>query len=405
MREESDAHRRRDRQVAALGVDRQLDRAQQLVRDLGDVVARRVVQQHDELVAAEARHHVARAQACGDARGHGLQQAVADEVPQRIVDALEVVEVDEQQRQRRVGRARPLDLPAQPFHERHAVRQAGERVVVREVMDARLRGVAVAQVAHHRHAQLLVAIDQRAPDQLHRDALAVLADDGALVGEILPAVEHALHVRALVGRDEVDRPAAAHLLQRIAQHLAQRRVGVGDDAVAVERDALGAGLHELREPLLGLAQRLRGEVVSGDVGDDDERAHRMAHRRDVGDDVDLDPAARAVGRRQLPHVGDGAALAGDRVDRRLDLARRGLADDLDEGLADDGGLGEPEGAGVRLVGEAAAVAQLLGIVIGDHRLQAVREQAERLQAAVPGSDSEFVGHAAILGAQSRAAQP
>ena len=83
---------------------------QQLVRDLGDVVARGVVQQHDELVAAEARHDVARAQAGGDARRHGLQQAVADQVAQRIVDALEVVEVDEQQRQRRGRPARACSI-------------------------------------------------------------------------------------------------------------------------------------------------------------------------------------------------------------------------------------------------------------------------------------------------------
>ncbi len=272
-------------------------------------------------------------------------------------------------------------------------------------MDARLRRMAVAQVAHDGHAQLLVAVDQRAADQLHGDALAVLADHRALVGEVEPAVQHRLHVRALVGRDEVEGVAAAHLVQRVADQLAQRRVGIGDDAVAMEHDALGAGLHELGQALLGLAQRLHGEPVRRDVGDDHEGAGRVAVGPQVGQHVDLDPAAIAVGRGELARVGDGAALVDHRVDGRLDLARRGLADDLGEGPADDGGLGETEGGRVGLVGEAAAVAQVLGVVIGDHRLQAVREQPECLQAAVPGSDPSILDHAGMIGAGGIRGQP
>ncbi len=312
---------------------------------------------------------------------------------ERVVDALEVVEVDEQQRQRLARDPRQLDLLAQALHEGHPVGQAGQRIVVREVVDARLRGVAVAQVAHHRHAQLLVAIDQRAADELHRDAHAVLADDGAFVAELLAAVEHRLHARALVRRDEVQRMAAAQLGERVAQELAQRRVGVGDDAAAVERDAFGARLHELGQAFLGLAQRLRGQPMLRDVGDDHEGAHRAAGGAQVRQHVDFDPAPASVGGREFADVGHRAALVDHSIDRGLYLAGGGLADDLHEGLADDRGFGEPEGARVGLVGEAAAVTQLGRVVIGDHRRHAVGEQPEYVETAVPGSHRSVMDHA------------
>ena len=59
---------------------------------------RRVVdlrQQHHELVAAEPRHDVAGTQALAQARGHLAQQHVAGLMPQRVVDDLEAIEVDE----------------------------------------------------------------------------------------------------------------------------------------------------------------------------------------------------------------------------------------------------------------------------------------------------------------------
>ena len=88
--------------------------------------------------------------------GHRLQQRVADQVAERVVDALEVVEVDEQQRQRAwPQRARRSQQRLEVLHEGGAVGQAGQRVVVRQVVDARLRRMAVADVAHDRHAHAL----------------------------------------------------------------------------------------------------------------------------------------------------------------------------------------------------------------------------------------------------------
>ena len=54
---------------------------------------------HDrELVAAEAGDDVVGAQHAAQPLGHGDEQPVAGAVPERVVDELEVVEVDEQHR-------------------------------------------------------------------------------------------------------------------------------------------------------------------------------------------------------------------------------------------------------------------------------------------------------------------
>ena len=60
----------------------------------------------DEFVAAQPRERVAFADAVLHPVGHFLQQQIADLVAERVVDVLEPVEVDEQQRQRLAGAPR-----------------------------------------------------------------------------------------------------------------------------------------------------------------------------------------------------------------------------------------------------------------------------------------------------------
>jgi hypothetical protein len=74
-------------------------RGQQLARDGAELLGRAdLLQQHDELVAAQARHHVARAQRLLEAQRRLVQQLVAGFVAERVVDELEAVEVDEHHR-------------------------------------------------------------------------------------------------------------------------------------------------------------------------------------------------------------------------------------------------------------------------------------------------------------------
>jgi hypothetical protein len=79
-----DAHRRADHGEHALG------------GHVGLLARAHVLEQHGELVAAEARHRVALAHGLAQPVGHRDEHGVADAVPQPVVDEPEAVEIDEQ---------------------------------------------------------------------------------------------------------------------------------------------------------------------------------------------------------------------------------------------------------------------------------------------------------------------
>ena len=92
------------------------------------------VRQDDrELVAAVARADVAGSQGRSDLLGGPGQDAVAEQVAERVVHELEVVEVDHQQGQRRLRALSPDDLLAQPLVQVAVVEEAGQLVAVGEV--------------------------------------------------------------------------------------------------------------------------------------------------------------------------------------------------------------------------------------------------------------------------------
>ena len=73
--------------------------------------------QHQELVAAPAEHVVRLADVAQQERGDFAQHAVAGLVAERVVDHLEAIDVDEDDRQRRLVAAMPLQLAADDFVE------------------------------------------------------------------------------------------------------------------------------------------------------------------------------------------------------------------------------------------------------------------------------------------------
>ena len=83
------------------------------------------------------------------ARGGGLEQAVAGGVAERVVDVLEAVEVEEQHRDARVLPARAHDRARQALRQQRAVGQAGEGVVVGEVAQFLLGALLVGDVVDH----------------------------------------------------------------------------------------------------------------------------------------------------------------------------------------------------------------------------------------------------------------
>ena len=98
-----------------------------------------------EFVAAEPRDEIIAADAPAQAHRHRFQQFVADQMAKRIVDALEFVDVDIEHRQL-LARAIARQLLFEPLVEQRAVRQVGQRIVMRQMGDPLLGALALGDV-------------------------------------------------------------------------------------------------------------------------------------------------------------------------------------------------------------------------------------------------------------------
>ena len=117
-------------------LQRLAEHGQQLAGDALDLgTLGGLLQNDDELVAAEPRHDVARTQRAAQPAADLHQQHVAGVVPQRIVDHLEPVEIDEQHRKLPLVARGGIDRVAQHAVEHFPVRQIGQAVVRRQIFD------------------------------------------------------------------------------------------------------------------------------------------------------------------------------------------------------------------------------------------------------------------------------
>jgi len=99
-----------------------------------------------ELVAAEAGHQVALAQIVFEPLSDHAQELVADRMPERVVDALEVIEIEAVDRHVAGAVAELCQRGVETLVEQHAVGQAGQGIVLRHIGDARLRLLALGHV-------------------------------------------------------------------------------------------------------------------------------------------------------------------------------------------------------------------------------------------------------------------
>ena len=90
-----------------------------------------------------------RAQRLLEPRRRGRQQLVADVVPEAVVDELEVVEVEEQDRGQRALAAEPRERVLEAVDEQHPVGKAGQRIVHGPLADRVLDGLALERVGQH----------------------------------------------------------------------------------------------------------------------------------------------------------------------------------------------------------------------------------------------------------------
>ena len=284
------------------------------------LVERLARQDHRELVAAQTGEHIGLPQAGAQLVGDPDEQLVAGVVAQGVVDRLEAVEVEDQQRAGGAVAAALGDLGLHRGRESAAVQQAGERVVVDEVAHAAL-GEALLGHVHgvdeHRGVTLAGAVDQR---HVHRDAQAApvggqqvrVAAEGRLVAPDERRDERAAGGR-LVGRHDPGGGQPGHLLAGAAEHRRERVVDAHVAAVAVQqRHADRRVVERVGEALLALRRlALRAAGLAGEPGERD--GHEGAEQA-ADDEGDHAPAQmRRRGRRGaqvplLPGDGDGPAV-------------------------------------------------------------------------------------------------
>ena len=160
LREQGDADAGRGLDLLAVDVEWFGHRRQDLVGqgdNLGGLADLRLHER--ELVATEPGQRVAGADRCGDPLGDGAQQLVADWVAQGVVDVLEAVEIEQQDRDHAAFAAGTGQLLAEPIVQQGAVRQAGEQVVQGQTPD-HLCAELERGVTDRAQAQPIDAIDQ-----------------------------------------------------------------------------------------------------------------------------------------------------------------------------------------------------------------------------------------------------
>ena len=205
--------------------------------------------EHGELLAAVARQHVLGAQGVVEHADDRAQHVVADEVAVRVVELLEVVDVEHEQRQRLGVALGEADLGAEPLEEVAAVERAGEPVAQRRLEQLPLRPLLDRVVAGELEHRRLADADLHA--LLEHALLHALAVD---VGAVL---------RAEIGQERaVGDGGDARVTARDALVLGQAQVRLGvaaDDDLAVD----GEDLAEVRAGDHHQARALRPLHVAG----------------------------------------------------------------------------------------------------------------------------------------------
>ena len=237
--------------------------------------------QHErELLAAEPRGHVGVARGRPQHLGEAPQDVVAGVVAERVVDALEVVEVDHQQRQL-AARAELVEVAVDRELEAAAVAQPGQRIVGGEVLEPLEppRGLDRAHRLVGEHAQrlqrlvggqqpVLRVVDPDHPVdapgrvvQRHDDPVVVPGQRPAAVADRrVDAAQLGRDLQRLVALH--DDAAVAHAL-RVEQRLDRLDRHVRELRGALRREADARQRHQL--------------ALVGEEGDDLVEAERLAH--------------------------------------------------------------------------------------------------------------------------------
>ena len=270
--------------------------------------------QDRELVAAQPRHRVRGPGAGEEPLRRRDEQPVALGVAQAVVHRLEVVEVEEQHRDRVPAAAGQRQRVAHPVPEQRAVGEPGERIVERLVGELLLQPLPLAHVAGVEHD----ALDRRVVQQVGRQDLGV---EPRAVGLAEAPLHRARDARAPAASSEEGRgPLAIVRVQQVGHRLPEhrrrivaedprrRRAHEPDRAVgAGHQDDVGGVLHQRAEaglvlPRGGLGQEPhvlahREELADHHQGGDQQRADGEPADR-VGPRPERHQQEQAIGRRR-----------------------------------------------------------------------------------------------------------
>ena len=137
-----------------------------------------------EFVAAEAGHQILAAHDAAQPLGDVENELVADVMAERIVDVLEVIEIDVEHGRRRAAGAHVVDHGFEPLAEIDAVGQAADRIVQGEMAQLPFAGPDLLGGAPH--VAQPDADQEREAAERHRDERQHAADDGAARPRRLP---------------------------------------------------------------------------------------------------------------------------------------------------------------------------------------------------------------------------
>ena len=255
-----------------------------------------------ELIAGQPRQRVLRLEQAAEPARDGEQDRIADRDADRIVDLLEAVEIDHDDRRPdlRIG-AGEGEGRLHAVDEQFAVRQAGE-IVVHRVEQQPLLGVLEvghvgerADQAHH----LAVGADHRARLQREPEIMAVGRAQPEILGQAAaPLLDHA-----------VERGAEAVAVERM-QHVEPLRRRPFQRAALEAEQVLGlrAGEHlvggdvPVPDHVAGAGQRQRAALDVGDDAVGDAAGEGVLHHREADQHHDQHQAAEQ--RRADDVVGD-----------------------------------------------------------------------------------------------------
>ncbi len=216
-------------------------------------------------------------------------------MPEAVVDGLEVVEIDEHDRdQRALADGRTKRVP-DTVGEQRAVGEVGDRVVERLMGQLLLERLALADVAAVEHDPLdVLVLEQLGVLHLELEPAAVAMAQRAVerVGlrpRTAASGDHRLQPGSVGLGEQPVEALVLDLLDRVAEHTLDRRALVGDDAVLVEHgDQVARVRDERAEARLALRAM---EVLGERRGLDRQRDLRGECLEGVED------VARDVGRR------------------------------------------------------------------------------------------------------------